>query len=337
MMSGYLIALFFLIIGALIFFILRRAGVHYYFLLLVIVITLGLMAYAFNDTVTEPKTIMNADNTTSLGCDSEFILKTNTAGKQICYNESPFGHTIVTLFAMISAVFVFAYAVEIDLKSWRMYRTPKMLFYFNKYMKENRPIAKHIDTYRAGDFTWAHKGYGYINTPKENEIFVTKNNMKEEISNLLLFKGSAQKISAPALWEYTGKDERIFSQIMRDYAYNIKTHKLAEGITDPPIIYIPLPLTNEENALFHSIAGNYGFGANRFKQVITQIFKMRRAIKILDSDMTGTTNKTLGVAVTITDKGAVIGRGVSRLRQEDTVSGHPQYQEPARQEPGRNT
>ncbi len=330
-MNTYLIAIMILIIGGFIFFVLRRGGAHYYILLFVFVLTIGMVAYAFNDTIREPKRIKNPDNSTSLSCDTDFILKNETNGNQICYNESPFGHSIVTLFGMLSAVFGFAYAVEIDIKSWRMYLTPKILFYKNKYMKENRPISKHTDTYRAGDYIWAFKGYGAIVSMKENEIYVAKKDMVEQISNLLLFKGEVQKITSTALWEYIGKDERVFAQIMIDYPYNKKTHQLSEGITDPPIIFIPLPHSNQENTLFYSMKGGYGFGANRFKQVITELFKMRRAIRILDTDMTGTSTKTLGVAVTITDKAAVIGSGVSRLRQEDIKTRPGAYQPEPRQ------
>jgi len=316
-MNSIIIAIMILVIGLVVFLLLRKAGVHYYVLVFVFLFTMGIVCYAFNDTVRLPTEVKNEDGMVTIGCDNDFILTTDKNGNQVCYNESPFGHAIVSLFSLLAGVFGLSYVTQTTIKSWRMYLTPKMLFYINKYLPENRPINKNIDTYRSGDFIWAYKGYGAIVNSIENEIFVAKRDMVAEISNLLMFKGKAQKITSSVLFEYIGKNEFVFQQIMHGYSYYPKTHKLSEKIADPPIIYIPIELKNGEKEHFYSIKGNYKFNADRSKSVIRELFKMRKAIKILNIDMTTTSGNTLATAVTISDKASVIGDRVNQLRKEE--------------------
>jgi len=326
-MNSFIIAIMILVIGVIILLLLRKVGTHYYILLFVFLFTMGLVAYAFNDTVKLPTEVVNEEGTISLECDSNFIMTTDNVGNQICYNKSPFGHTIVSLFVLLSGVFGLCYVTQTTVKSWRMYLTPKMLFYINRYLPENKPINKNIDTFRCGDFVWAYKGYGAIVNSIENEIFVSRKGMVAEISNLLLFKGKAQKITSSVLFEYVGKNEFVFQQIMHGYSYYPKTHKLSEKISDPPIIYIPLELKNYEKEHFYSIKGDYTFGADRSMSVIRELFKMRKAIKMLNIDMTTTSGNTLATAVTISDKASVIGNRVNQLQREDIFRKEQQLQQ----------
>ena len=331
-MNSIIIAIMILVIGLVVFLLLRKAGVHYYVLVFVFLFTMGIVCYAFNDTVKLPTEVKNEDGTVTIGCDNDFILTTDKNGNQVCYNESPFGHAIVSLFSLLAGVFGLSYVTQTTIKSWRMYLTPKMLFYINKYLPENRPINKNIDTYRSGDFIWAYKGYGAIVNSIENEIFVAKRDMVAEISNLLMFKGKAQKITSSVLFEYIGKNEFVFQQIMHGYSYYPKTHKLSEKISDPPIIYIPLELKNYEKEHFYSIKGDYTFGADRSMSVIRELFKMRKAIKMLNIDMTTTSGNTLATAVTISDKASVIGNRVNQLQREDILRKEQQPQQNQQQQ-----
>ena len=200
-------------------------------------------------------------------------------------------------------------------------------------MKENRAINRYTNTTTSGNIIWGFKGFGALFEGKDNEIHVSKKDLVKHISNLHLFMGKAQKVTTQALFEYIGKDDKIFQQIMVDYPYNIRTHEIKEGI-EIPEIYVNMPLENGENKMFLSKIGNFMIDADRFKQIITAIYEMRKSIKAQKIEMGITTRDTLDFAVDISGKSAVIGGRVSELEQANVTSGRsyqPQYEQPQEQ------
>ena len=313
-----------LLAGLFITYTLYKSRMNRYIIFIVLFVTIGMFAYTLSDSSKEPREVVSDNGIKNLECDEEYTLRYDIQGFQgtaICYNESPFGHYVVGLFQLATGIFALSYVIQNDIFSWREFYTPKILSYVNKYTG-SKHINRYIETDKAGDFVWTYKGYGFLRNTKENEIHISRRDLYLDISNLSLFKGKAQAISTVALFEFVGKNEDIFRRIMKDNKYNIKTHRPIDEMSTLKI-FMYMELSNSEKELYHTVHGNYSFGADRTKFIIRELFKMKRYIEYLNVDITNRTTKTLGTALDFSKSSANIGHGVRRLKQEDIVRVKP--------------
>ncbi len=318
-MNVYIIVgvIFLIMMG--IVWIMLKSGTNYYIIGLIVFIFLGLAAYVSSDTITEPT--KKLDNQTgqilSVECGEGF---TYLPDKGYCFNPSPFGHTIFTLADLMIGVFALAAIGQSTFMGWRMYKSPKIKFLVDKYQDENKDIPKNIDVYHGGDYIWCWGGYGRLWVSRTNDVFVAHNSMISNIGENLLFKGRRQEVTPKALMQYLGGNVILFKSIMGKNA-NPTTNKIKLTTEESDIkrIYIPLPLSEKEYNLFLSEKGNYNFGANRFKKVIIELFKMRKSISLLKQVKTGTMTSTLTTGVTLAEKTGVILGEVNKGKKENIL------------------
>lgn len=276
-------------------------------LIIGLVIITFVLIYVFNDVQKEPKYINDpATNLSVPTCDEGYTFKEDS---KVCYNPSPLGHAVVPTFQLFAWILTFATLVDYEFESHRMYRSSKMLYFEDKYQKENRPIPKSSDVYSQGGFTWMFKGYDAILESKEPELHFSKDSMLAKVGINYIFQGARQEISRDFLMTYIKNNPRLYRRIFSTINYD-----------DPNLrIFIPVPLPPEETKRFYSLSGQHSFRADRFSDVIRTLFKMRKGISFLDLQMTESSKDMLRKGTTMSQQTAIMSDAVGKTQGQKIV------------------
>jgi len=278
--------------------------------------------FYFGDKYKEPTKTINPDNTTSLSCDgTEWtqIPDPDNQSQVICYKQSGFGHIKVTFLQVLALGLSLGTGFVFFVEFLRRERSSVLIYFEDKYQKENKPTTICPDIGQSDGYLWTWKGFNEIVIGYEDELHVAKRDMVSRIGKNLVIKGEKQRVSPQGLFAYIQNNPLIFKAITKRTVSDLKKSKLIENTSDWPVIYIPKELSYEHLKNFRSLKGNYAFGANRFSVIISLLFKMQRSIDSLDIKMHDTLKNMMKHGEDYTSSTSRIGREADRTRKTETA------------------
>lgn len=286
----------------------------------VIILISSVLIFMLNDREKKPEWVKldnqtgNQTNVTAPKCPDDYQY---VAAKNVCYKENPLGHTMVTFPQMLATIFTIALVTVYEFRDWRWHLSSKILPFQNKYAEELNPIPKSPDIHEKKGIVWVRGGYDALISGTTNELFVGKRDLTARIGNNVMLKGKLQKISPQYIYEFTGYDLQLTREILNNPLLQPNKLHQIERTDSPLVIYVVMPLGNNDKKAYVSLKGAFGFNADRFSLVIETLFKMRKGSKGIGYKLKEATKVMLGGAKDMSQDTAVIADAVGKTQKAE--------------------
>ncbi len=243
---------------------------------------IGGLYVLWGDKYREPE-VKTVNNQTMMACDKDYNLVQDQGNisKLTCFKEGTAMRAKMTFLHYLTATLIISAFMMFLAEYMRRDLSSKIGYYKNTF-SDDTLLNRCPDLYTSKGFLWTFEGYDRIVTQTEQKMHISRMDMVTTVGKNILFKGEAAKITPRQLYDYLGKNKRLFYEIMHETVENFDVKAVLD---DAPQIFVPIPMGNAEKEAFYTLRGNYGFDSDRFSYIINLMFKIRNGTGSLDNEM----------------------------------------------------
>lgn len=262
---------------------------------------------------------------------NQSYIASNTTNQShfVCFNPTPGGHIQITTPQLAFFLYTILILGGMTLHGLRNLYSSKIYIYENKYQEELRPISKIADTFRQKGYRWTWSGYSFLVESRSNELYVSTDELSDEIDKIFVMKGSVLRVDHQALYIYLNKDLKLMREILKNPKLSLINGRIDNF--DPNIkLYVNIPLKGEKAYTFLSLKGKYDFTADRFLVTIRDLFKLLIGSQESYTDTLEANVRMVNDTTKIAQGTAVISDAYNRTKKSRVVSPE-QYQQQEQQ------
>lgn len=243
----------------------------------------------------------------------------NNQSHYICYKPVPLAHTDITtpqLAAFLYTIIIFGFMTVRGLND--LY-SPKIYTYENKYQEELRPISKIADTYRQKGYRWTWSGTSYIYDSRSNDLYVSTDELSDEVDKNFIMKGSLLQVDHQALYIYLKKDLKLMREMLRNPKLSLFNNRI-DNFNPKIKIYVNIPLKSGKIYSFLSVKGKYDLTADRFLVTIKDLFRLLTETQESYTDTLETNTRTVNDTKPIAQGTAEVAGAYKRTKGTRVVT-----------------